>query len=107
MNSVEQMRGQALFLQRLKDTDDLTLGADHANVAGPRLHGPTQDPHVVAVAARDNHDIGRFVRIELLHRIIELKRMNLAGRTEPFFGDVGTTVSGANYAEPPRTCGSP
>src|SRR6266576_2700753 len=100
MNPVEKMRGQALFLQRLKDTDHLTLGTNHPNVASARLHSPAQDAHVVAVAASDNYDIGRFVGIELPHRLIELECMYLAGGRKAFLGGVRRAVVGDDNVEP-------
>src|SRR4029077_19086609 len=99
MNPAEQMSGQALFLQRLKDTDDLALGADHADVARTRLHGPAQDAHVVAVAASDNHNIGRFVGLELPHSLIELERVYFAGGREALLGSVRRTVVGDDNVE--------
>src|ERR1700745_2421245 len=82
MYAIEQVRGQSLFLQRLEYLNHFALGADHANVAGARLHRPAQDAHIVAMPAGDDHDVGSLVRVELLDGLVEIKGMHLASSGE-------------------------
>ena len=92
VHALEQMRGHAFLLQRLKNLDHLALRSDHADVAGASLHRPAQDAHVVAVAAGDDDDAGSLVRIELLDSFIEIERMNFASGRKAFFRGVGGAV---------------
>src|SRR5271165_2238943 len=92
VNTVEKMRRYTFLAQRLEDLHDLTFRTDHAHVAGARLHGPAQDAHIVAMAACDDHDVGRLVRVELLRSLIEIEGVNLAGGGEAFLGGVGGAV---------------
>src|SRR6266571_23411 len=61
VNPIEQLRCETLVLQFPKNRDRLPLRSDHTDVACLGLHGPTQDPHVVAVPPRNDHDVGGFV----------------------------------------------
>ena len=84
VNAVEKMRGHAFFLQSLENLDHFALGADHADIAGARLHGPAEDAHVVAVAAGDDDDVGGLVGIELLRGLVEIERVHFACGGEAF-----------------------
>src|SRR5258708_26510917 len=88
MDPVEQMCGYALFLQSLEDFNRLAFGPDHSDVTGAGLHRPTQNSHVIAMAAGDDDDIGRLVRIEFLRRLLEVKRVHFAGVGKAFLGGI-------------------
>src|SRR5271155_3170055 len=96
---VEEMGGYAFLPQRFKDSNHFALGADHPDVAGAGLHGPAQQTHVVAMTAGDDDDVGSFVGIKLLRRLIEIKRMYFAGGREAFLGRVGGAVVGDDGVE--------
>jgi len=91
VNPVERWAA-GLRLQSLENFDDFALGPDHADVARASFRGPAQDTHIVTVAARDDDEVGGFVRIELLHRLVEIERMHFNGQRENVLGGVGGAV---------------
>ena len=85
VNPVEKMGWQAFLSETLENFDDFALGPDHADIARASFEGPAQDTHIVAVAARDDDEVGGFVRVELLHRLVEIERMHFTGSGKTFF----------------------
>ena len=73
--------GNAFALERLIDGEHLALAADHADVARLGAHGPAEHAHVVAVPARDDHQVAGRVRLQLLERVF-VCRVNLARHRE-------------------------
>ena len=86
------MGGQTFLLKLFEDGDGLASGSDHADVAGGGLHGPAQHTHIVAMAAGDDDDVGRFVGRDLGHCFFEIFGDDLVGLGETFAVRVGFTV---------------
>ena len=103
MYALKKMPRQTFRLERLRYLDDFPLGTDHADVAGTCFDRPPQDPHVVAVAAGDDDDVRRLVRIEPLNRLTEIHRVHFAGVREALFGRIGGPIIGHNDVEPGRS----
>src|ERR1700730_7220813 len=68
MHVLETLRGNAFALERLIHREHLALAADHADVMGFGAYGPAEYAHVVAVAARDDHQVTRSVGLQFLER---------------------------------------
>ena len=72
MHALEQSLGQAFLHQFAKNRNRLAFRPDHPDVVGQRLDRPAQHSHVIAVAARNDHDIRRFAERKLGHSLIEI-----------------------------------
>src|SRR6266704_2578002 len=92
MHSIEEVSGQSLSLKRFEDSDDFALGTNHSDVVRAALNGPAQQAHVVAMATRDNDDVGSFRRVELLYDFVEVGGVNLAGTGESLLSCIGGPV---------------
>src|SRR5579871_5852520 len=92
VDAFEEAGGETLFLQLAGDGDGLALGPDHADISGLRLHRPAEDAHIVAVAARDDDDVGGFVGREPAHGLVEVFGNHLTGFGETLPVGVGVTV---------------
>src|SRR5258708_23773464 len=55
MHAVEKMGRDALLLERLENLNNLTLGADHADIAGTSLNGPPEVTHIAPSSSGDEH----------------------------------------------------
>ena len=67
--------GLSLQRQFAEDGDGFAVGADHADVARRGLHGPAQNAHVVAMAARGDDDVGRFAGSEFGESLVKVAAM--------------------------------
>src|SRR3981081_1767599 len=63
---------QTLRLQLFEDGDRLPLRPDHPDIARRSLHRPAQHSHIVAVPARDDHDVRRLAGSEVRCRLLEI-----------------------------------
>src|SRR5277367_3773472 len=61
MHAIEKIGGATLTLKSLRNLDYLALRSDHADVARPRLQRPTQNTHVIAMPASNNHNVRPFI----------------------------------------------
>src|SRR5258708_20111515 len=68
------MRGQTLRLQLFEDGDRLPLRPNHTDIARWSLHRPAQHAHIVAVPARDAHDVRRLAGCELRRGLVYIFR---------------------------------
>src|SRR5215467_567887 len=100
INPVKQMGCQSFRLQRFEDLNHFSSRANHSHVGRPGLYGPAQDPHVVTVPARHNHDVGSLIRVQLLGRFFEIERMHLPRLGKTFFRGVGRPVIRHDNVEP-------
>ena len=92
MDAVEQVRGQTFGLQLFEDGDCLPLRPDHPDVTRRSLHRPTQHSHIVAVPARDDHDVRRLARRELRRGLLEIVGDHLLRLGEAFAIRVGLAI---------------
>src|SRR5215472_14479591 len=99
VDAIKQMSGSPLSLQCLENLNDLSLRADHPDVFGTSLHGPAQDVHIVSMTTRDDYDVGGFSRVELLHRLVEVERVDFARRSEALLRRVRGAIIGHNHIE--------
>ena len=58
MDVSQQVAWNALVLQFVQDGVDLSLGADESDVGGGRADDGREGLGVVAMASRDDHDVG-------------------------------------------------
>ena len=86
------MRGQTFLLQLLEDGDGLPLRPNHAYVARRSLHCPAQHSHIVAVPARDDHDIRRLAGRELRRSLVEIFGDHLPRLGKAFAVGVGFAI---------------
>src|SRR5271166_5902194 len=83
MDSVEEMRGQSFRLQLFENSDCLSFRSDHSDVTRWSLHRPAQHSHIVAMAARDDHDVRRLGGRKLRCRLLEILCDHLLCLGEP------------------------
>src|SRR5258708_34543315 len=86
------MRWKTFGLQLFEDGDRLPLRPNHPYVTRRSLHRPAQHPHIVAVSARDDHDVRRFVGRELRRGLVEIFGDYLLGLGETFAVRVGLAI---------------
>src|SRR5260370_24757751 len=86
------MRWKTFGLQLFEDGDRLPLRPNHPYVTRRSLHRPAQHPHIVAVPARDDHDVRRFAGRELRRGLVEIFGDHLLCLGEPFAIRVGLSI---------------
>ena len=69
---LEQLRIQSLLLQLFIDRQHFALRSDHPDIARAGLYCPTQDAHVIAMPAGNNHQVGVLVRRDARQRGFEI-----------------------------------
>ena len=86
--------GESFLFEFLDNADDLTLAADHGDVAGRGGDGPAEDAHVVLVAAGDDDEVAVRIDGEAGEEILVFAGEGFGGVGESFFVGEGFAVVG-------------